>query len=102
MRMAPLRPGEWDWLLGQFRGLEHDHGFVKRLQQGVIEAGAAIEKAALAHGEQEKFYERARRQAVEQLLLMSAAPVAVFGQEGQQRVEGPRGSAIVHDLLRFQ
>ena len=66
----------------QLLHLEHDHGFVDGLEQGVGEAGTAVEEAALEHVEQQELDQGAGGQAVEELLLVEAAAVEVALEEG--------------------
>src|SRR5450755_1513646 len=97
-----IGPNEYGQLPRQFLRLQHDHKFVERLQPGVVEARAAIEKSALAHIEQQKLEQRARWHAIEQFLLMKSALIAVFGQARLHGTECLIGCAIAQDLLRFQ
>jgi len=75
------------WLL-QLLHLEHDHGFVDGLEQGVGEAGTALEETALEKVEQQKLDQGPSGQAVEELLLVEAAAVEVALEKGGRQGEG--------------
>ncbi len=86
----------------QLLHLEHDHGLIDALQQGVGEAGAAIEEAALEDVEQQELDQGPSRQAVEELLLVEAATVEIAFEEGGREAEGFLAGAVLEDLLGFE
>jgi len=72
-----VRRGHGGLGLLQLLHLEHDHGFVDGLEQGIGEAGTAVEEAALEDVEQQEFGQGPSGQAVKELLLVEAAAVEV-------------------------
>src|SRR5262249_20461417 len=83
-------------------GLEDDHVLVHRLERGVGQAGAAVEEAPLQEIEEGELQQRARGQAVEELLLVEAPPVEVALQQRAERAEGFAVRAVGEDLLRLE
>src|ERR1700683_3181106 len=71
----------------KFSSFEHDHVFIERLQHRVAEAGAAIEKAALAYVQKQEFKQRPSGHAIKEFLLMKAALAAIFAKEGLAQAE---------------
>mgnify|MGYP007049814547 CR=1 FL=1 len=86
----------------QLLNLEHDHGFVHTLEQGVGEARTAIEKALLKAIEQQELDEGPGGQAVEELLLMKATTVEVRLEECRPQPEGFALLAVLENLLGFE
>src|SRR5882724_11649716 len=82
--------------------LEHDHVFVKGLQQRVAQAGASIEKAALAGVKQKEFQQWPRGQAIEDFFLMKAALDEVAGKKCAGEKHYKICAARVHHLPRFE
>jgi hypothetical protein len=81
-------------------GLEHDEVLVERLQEGVAEAGAAIEEASLAEVEQQEPEQRAGGETIEERLLVRAAAMEVRLGEGGAEAEG--GAWAGCDLEGFE
>ena len=65
----------------QLLHLEHDHGFVDGLEQGVGQARAAVEEATLEHVEQQELDQGPGGKAAEEFLLVEAAAVEVALKE---------------------
>lgn len=64
-----------------------------------MEAGRAIEEAALAEVEQEEFDDGSARQAVEELLLMEAATIEVALEKGGAQAEwGSTGGDVAFSV----
>jgi hypothetical protein len=82
--------------------LEHDHGFVDALEQGVGKARTAIEEAPLEAIEQQELDHGPSRQSVEELFLVEAAAVEVAFEEGCGQTEGFLAGAVLKDLLGFE
>ncbi len=72
------------------------------MEQGVGEAGPAVEEAALEHVEQQKLDQGPGGQAVEELLLVEAAAVEIALEEGGGQAEGFLAGAVLEDLLGFE
>ena len=89
-------------LLFQLLHLEHDECFVDALQQGVGEAGAAVEEAAFEHVEENELDQGPGGEAVEELLLVEAAAIEVSLKKGGAEAEGLLAGAILEDLLGLE
>jgi hypothetical protein len=87
---------------GYLSGFEDDHVFIKRLEQGVGESCLSVEKASAQEVEQQKLDDGTSRDAVEELLLVEAALVEVWGEECLAEAEGTMSGAIFEDLEGFE
>jgi len=72
------------------------------LEQGVGEAGAAVEEAPLEELEQQELDKGPGGQAVGELLLVEAAAVEIALEEGGGHAEGFLEGAVLEDLLGFK
>jgi len=86
----------------QLLHLEHDHGFVNGLEQGVGEAWAAVEEAALEDIEQQELDQRPGGQSVEKLFLMVAAAIEIRLEKGGGEAEGHLVCSVPQDLLGLE
>ena len=82
--------------------LEHNHGFVDGLEQGIRKARPTIEEAALEDVKQKEFEQRSSGEPVKEFLLVEAASVEITIEEGGTEAEGLLVGAVLQDLLRFK
>ena len=86
----------------QLLNLQHDHGLIDTLEQGIGKTGAPVEEATLQNVEEQELDQRPGGEAIEELLLMETTTVEVALEKGSGQVKGLLCSTVLKDLLSFE